>query len=118
MFHYSNSLPSRHDYILLSKHDKNQIEIEIIPDLVLRLKVLLVEPVHIIKVILSSVHQLDVVPVLVGVLDGAVRPESLDGINQLRVEGLAVLPVLVLLDLQHHILRGLTLTLNTINPGF
>ena len=74
------------------------------------LEVRLVEPVHIIQIVLSRVHQLNVVPVLVGVLDGTVLPQSLDGINQVRLEPLAVLPVLVLLDLQDNILSGLTLT--------
>ena len=76
-----------------------------------RLEARLVEPVHILQVVLGGVHQLNVVPVLVGVLHGTVRPHSLDGVDEVGLEDLGVLLVVVLLDLEDQGFRGLTLTL-------
>ena len=63
-----------------------------------RRKVVPVKSVNIIKVILSGVHQLYFVPVVVGLLGGAVGPHCLDGRQEVRLEAQCVLLVFILLD--------------------
>ena len=61
------------------------------------LEIALVKPVHVIKVILGSVRQLEVVPVFVRVLDGRVGPQGFDGRDDVRAEVETLLTVDVLL---------------------
>ena len=62
------------------------------------LEIALVKPVHVIKVVLGSVRQLEVVSVLVGELDSRVGPQGLDVREDGRLEVVALLRVGVLLD--------------------
>ena len=66
------------------------------------LEIALVKPVHVIKVILGSVRQLEVVSVFVGVLDGRVTPQGLDVGEDVRVEAETLLTVDILLDPGRH----------------
>ena len=62
------------------------------------LEIALVKPVQVIKVILGSVRQLEVVPVFVRVLDGGVGPQGFDGRDDVRTEAETLLTVDILLD--------------------
>ena len=66
------------------------------------LEIALVKPVHVIKVILGSVRQLEVVSVLVGELHSRVGPQSLDVREDGRLEVVALLRVEILLDPGRH----------------
>ena len=66
------------------------------------LEIALVKPVHVIKVILGSVRQLEVVSVLVGELDSGVGPQGLDVREDGRLEVVALLRVGIVLDPGRH----------------
>ena len=57
------------------------------------LETALVKPVHVVKVILGSVRQLEVVSQSVGLLDCRVSPEGFDGSDDVRLETLTLLRV-------------------------
>ena len=73
------------------------------------LEIALVKPVHVIKVILGSVRQLEVVSVFVGVLDGRVTPQGLDVGEDVRVEVETLLTVDILLDPGRHTIEAVNI---------